>query len=251
MTLRVGRLPYLHAEPFYFDMERRGILLYDMAPNTVVSAALEGEIDAGLFSLLDCARLREDFEPVAGFCVATMRQAGSVLLYTTQPIEALADARIGVLDETATEVWLLRVLLQIKYQVQPAAYVPIQPLPDALLLTGNDALRLRSGVRGFAHTYDLGAEWFAWTALPFVFARWMVRKDVPAASQALLKDTLYVGLEDGVDRLYRLPDPREDILMLQRDVMKYMRNFRYYIGLSEQKAMDQFLEYVHQIGGPS
>ena len=30
MAMRVGRVPYLHAEPFYFDMARRGIELYEM-----------------------------------------------------------------------------------------------------------------------------------------------------------------------------------------------------------------------------
>ena len=47
MTLRVGRIPYLHAEPFYVDMERRGLVLYEMVPSALAGAVTDGDIDAG------------------------------------------------------------------------------------------------------------------------------------------------------------------------------------------------------------
>jgi len=53
MTMIVGRVPYLHCEPFYFDMARRGIELYDMVPRALVDAAEQGEIDAGPLPLED------------------------------------------------------------------------------------------------------------------------------------------------------------------------------------------------------
>ena len=31
MALKVARIPYLSCEPFYFEMERRGVELYDMS----------------------------------------------------------------------------------------------------------------------------------------------------------------------------------------------------------------------------
>jgi len=158
----------------------------------------------------------------------------------------LHSARIGVTDEAATASQLLDVLLRVKYQVQPAAYVSLQETYDAFLLIGNDGLRRRGGARGFAYTYDLGEEWHAWTGLPFVFSRWMVRKDVDPKALALLQDTLYVGLEVGVDALYGIAEPREDLLMLPRDIARYIRGFRYYIGTSEQKAIDQFRHYLQQ-----
>src|SRR6266446_1645300 len=247
MTLRVGRIPYLHAEPFYVDMERRGLVLYEMVPSALSGAITDGDIDAGPIPVVDCFRLADSLQPVAGFCVATVRTAGSVFLYSTKPMTDLHAARIGVTDEAATSSQLLDVLLREKYQVQPAAYVSLQETYDAFLLIGNDGLRRRGGARGFAHTYDLGEEWHDWTGLPFVFSRWMVRKGVDPKALALLQDTLYVGLEVGVDTLYGIAEPREDLLMLPRDIAKYIRGFRYYIGTSEQKAIDQFQHYLQQL----
>jgi chorismate dehydratase len=245
--MRVGRVPYLHAEPFYFDMARRGIELYELVPSALASAAENGVIDAGPVPLVDCFRLEDRFQPVAGFCLASLKQAGSIFLHSTKPIEGLHGSHIGITDEASTAPRLLQVLLSFKYQVQPDAYVPLHASHDAFLLIGNQGLRQRTGAPGFPHTYDLGEEWYTWTGLPFVFARWMVRKDLDPKDRALLQDALYVGLEEGVDALYHLADPREDLLMLPRDIVRYIQGLRYYIGMSEQRAIDQFRQYLEQL----
>ena len=228
-------------------MERRGIVLYEMVPSALATALTDGEIDAGPVPVVDCFRLADSLQPVAGFCVATPQKTDSIFLYSTKPMSALQDARIGITDEASTAARLLDVLLRVQHQVQPAAYVSLQDAYDAFLLIGNDGLRQRGGARGFAYTYDLGAEWHAWTGLPFVFSRWVVRQDVDPTARALLQDTLYVGLEVGVEALYGITEPREDLLMLPRDIARYIRNFRYYIGTSEQQALDLFRHYLQRL----
>jgi chorismate dehydratase len=246
MALRIGRVRYLHTEPFYFAMARRGMAFYELVPGAVTAARQTVAPTPGQcrwWTVGACktalSRWREQ--------VASVQRAGSSLLYSTRPITALAGAHIGVTDEAATALRLLHVLLRLKYQVQPAAFGPLQAAHDAFLLIGNQALRQRRGAPGFPYTYDLGAEWHAWTGLPFVFARWMVRKEVAAKDKALLEETLYVGLEDGVEALYQVAEPREDLLMLPRDIVMYIQGFRYYIGQSEQQAIDQFQRYLQQL----
>ena len=247
MVLSVGRVPEFHTEPFYFDMQRRGIALYEMVPSALAAAVTDGEIATAPLPLVDCFRLADSLQPIAGFCVASVQKTGAALLYSTKPIADLTGVRIGITDEDPTAVQLLDVLLRLKYQVQPAAYVPLQATPEAFLLSGNAALLRRGGARGFPHTYDLSAEWHAWTGLPFVFSRWMVRQDIDPKALALLQDTLYVGLEEGVDALYQIAEPREDLLMLPRDIVRYIRNFRYYLGTSELKAIALFQHYLQQL----
>lgn len=249
MTLRVGRIPYLHCDPFYFDMARRGIELCEMVPSALASAAENKVIDAGPVPLAECFRLEDRFQPVTGFCIASRKHMGSILLFSTKPIQELHGAPIGVTDEASTAARLLHVLLRLKYHVQPAAYVGLDVPHDAFLLIGHQALRRRLGVPRFPHTYDLGAEWQAWTGLPFVFSRWMVRRDVDPKDQALLQDTLYVGLEEGVNALYAIAKPREDLLMLPRDIITYIQGLRYYIGSEEQKAIDRFRQSLSQVDG--
>ena len=98
-------------------------------------------------------------------------------------------------------------------------------------------------MRGYPHRYDLGQEWHNFTDLPFVFSRWMRRDSMEHREAMLLEDTLYVGLEEGVDSLFHLSEPRENLLMLARDVMEYIIGYRYFVGLSEQKSIDLFRAY--------
>ncbi len=105
------------------------------------------------------------------------------------------------------------------------------------------------GVRGFPHQYDLGEEWYEWTGLPCVFSRWLVRQDVESKDKALLEDALYVGLEEGVNAMYQLSDPRNDLLMLQREVTEYIRGLRYFMRIPEQRAIAQFRHYLQQLDG--
>jgi chorismate dehydratase len=246
--MRVGRIPYLHAEPFYFDMARRGIELHEMVPRALVTAAEAGDIDAGPLPLADSFRLCDRFQPLGGFCVASVKQAGSLLLFSNRPMTGLNGAHIGVTDEASNTLSLLNVLLRLKYRVEPKAFVPLDGATEAFLLIGNQALRQRMGTPGFGYAYDLGAEWHAWTGLPWVFCRWMVRKDAAPRDIALLQDALYVGLEEGVNALYGLAEPREDLLMLPRDIVSYIQGLRYHIGHAEQRAIERFQQYLKQLG---
>jgi chorismate dehydratase len=133
--------------------------------------------------------------------------------------------------------------------VQTATHVALDAAHEAFLLIGNQGLRQRMGTPDFPHTYDLGTEWHAWTGLPFVFSRWMVRKDVSPKDLALLEEALYFGLEEGVDALCELAEPRQDLAMLPRDIATYIRGFRYFIGRPEQRAIDQFRHYLQQLEG--
>jgi chorismate dehydratase len=247
MALKVGRIPYLSCEPFYFAMERRGIALYDVVPSGLAGAAVSGEVDAGPIPLVDCCRLDEGFRFLSGFCLATIRKAGSVLLHSKPPIQELSGAYIGISGEAATSFRLLQVLLALKYQVSAATYVTLQEPNDACLHVGNAGLRQRHGVRDYAHIYDLGEEWYQWTGLPFVFAHWMVRRSADPKEIALLQDTLYEGLQDWADGLFHSADVRDEVLMHPRDILEYTQGLRYFVGRTEQRAIDVFQRYMGEL----
>jgi chorismate dehydratase len=247
MALRIGRIPFLSCEPFYFEMERRGIELYDMGPSALAAAVAQGEIDAGLLPLVDCFPLDEPFRFLSGFCVATIRRAVSVVLHSKPPIQELSGARIGIPAEAATSFRLLQVLLALKYQAASVAYVTLDDAHDAFLLMGNEGLRHRHGVPDHPYTYDLGEEWYQWTTLPFVFARWIIRKAVDPKEAAVLEDMLYVGLQDWADGLFRFSDARDDLPMHPRDRLEYTQGIRYFLGVPEQRAIDRFRNYLDHL----
>ncbi len=228
-------------------MERRGIELRNMGPNAVAEALEQGEIDAGPVSLVDTFRLARPEHsrratPITGFCVASVARATSSILHSKKPIEALGGGRIALGDGDATSVSLLKVLLTLKHEVRREVFVDQQSDHDAFLLTGNQALRQRRRVRGFPHRYDLGEEWQAWTGLPFVFSRWMASAAMERRDFVMLEDALFVGQEDWVNNLYKATGPRDDLLMLPREVLEYVQGLRFFIGVPEERAIALFQE---------
>ncbi|MDA1127395.1 MAG: hypothetical protein O2913_01695 [Chloroflexi bacterium] len=247
MVVIVGRVIALNFEPFYIDMERRGIVLNDAKLENVPQALRDGAINAGPVSLVDSFDLDDICVPVAGFCLSASDRAGSHLLYSKKPIEELSGATIASFNPDSTTRKLFQVLLAQKHNGNADTFVSMAEEHDAFVVSGDDALRRRRGTRGYGHRYDLGQEWHAMTGLPFVFSRWLGRKELTGDEMLLIEDTLYVGLEDGVDSLFHLADPKDHLLMMARDIVDYIIGYRYFVGLSERKSIDLFKEYLAKL----
>ena len=242
MPIKVAHIPNLECEAFYYDMERRGIELVNLEPGAVTGALEQGEVDAGPVPLVDMRRLADKAAPVHGFCVASVSRATLSVLHSREPIQDLGGGRTVLGASDTASVALLRVLLAQKYNVDPVTFVDEQADHDALLLTGNPSLRRRRGIRGYPHRYDLGEEWQAWTGLPFVFSRWMASSSLERQDRVVLDDSLFVGQEDWMNNLYKDTGPRNDLLMLPREVLEYVQGLRFFIGVPEEHSMALFQE---------
>ena len=244
MKIRVGRIPYLNSEPFYYGLVRDDIELIHLVPSALSQAAERGDIDAGPVPVVDCFRLEDRFTQLGQFCSATMVKARSIRFYSKRPIEELQGATVAVTGETSTSRRLLDVLLTRRYDVTPGCYVSLDEPNDGFLLIGDGALRRRYGVPSYPYRYDLGEEWHRWTGLPFVFALWMVRNDVSPELAAHLENVLYGCIDEGLDHVDDISRMRADVRMSPKEVAEYYRGFRYRVGAEEQKAIGLFRKYL-------
>ena len=112
----------------------------------------------------------------------------SVALFSKRPIRELDGATILLSASSRTSVLLLELFCRHRWSIAPrfatarAEAVDLESLSglphDAVLVIGDAALMLDAR-HGYSHKVDLGAEWKAWTGLPFVFAVWAARRDAP------------------------------------------------------------------------
>ena len=248
MPTTVGHVPNLECEAFYFDMERRGITLVDMEPNQVADALESGDIDAGPVPLLDVPRLSPCASPIERFCVASVTRSVACVLLSNSDIGELSGHAIALNEPDPTSLQLLRVVLELKHGITDLSFVDAQSDHQAMFLTWNQGLRGRRAVRGYSQRYDLGEEWQEWTGLPFVFNRWMARSDMERQDFVVLQDALFVGQEDWMNNLYKSTGPRNDLLMLPREVLEYVQGLRFFMGVPEERAIEAFREKLSQLG---
>ncbi|MCH8222723.1 MAG: menaquinone biosynthesis protein [Chloroflexi bacterium] len=241
MRIRVGRMPYLNSDVFYRALPAEAADLVDMPPRAMAAATERGELDAGPLPMAEVLRMGDQLVPIGDYCVATMRESTSILFFSRAPAEQLRDARIAVTDHTSSSVQLLRVLFAERWLVAPGEYVGLDEEHDAALVIGDPALQARNGLEGFPHVYDLGAEWYNHTrGLPFVYARWMARRDAEPGMVADFAAALERAYEQGMELLEEIAGGRPELGMSQDEKLKYLQGFSYRLGAPEFASLDRF-----------
>lgn len=248
----LAHVPYLNSAPFF-----QGLSLgtrwqaASMPPRQFGQAAEQGTVDAGPMSLMDFLRLQNRFERVGHLGIAVRGRSGSALLFSRVPVRQLDGAVITVSEETSTTVMLLRLILEQRYHLAPAAYrraASAAPTvePAAVLLIGDEALRFRANNRTHPFEIDLSFEWWLWKHLPFVFAVWAVRTGCDAEAKEQLSRALFRALAVNSGRLAELAGERAGAVGLSADVLTaYLEQFVYRLSEPEERGIQHFTELVH------
>ena len=228
VTPRLGRIPYLNTEPFFGDDQVRASAVAEV-PRRMIELALAGAVDIAPL-------------PAGEMGIATRSDARSVLLLSRVPIDRLGGRPIGVIDDTATSVRLLKVLLHLRYEVTAFRLQSLDLDGDAMLLIGDRALQARSERLEFPHVVDLAAAWHEWTALPFVFAFWMARREVGPAETEEAVAYLEESLERNRHDLGALGERHAELGLSPAEAAGYLRKFEYRFTPPVWDGLERFRE---------
>lgn len=258
--MKIGQIPYLNSVLFYNGLageaaERRGldIELLPLVPRQLSGAAIEDVVDAGPVPLVTCWDIENRYESLGDFCIATKTKAYSILLFSKAPFEELDGANIGVTVETSTSVRLMKVLLANVWRVSPGGYTKLDwPRNDAFLLIGDEALLHSRGVDGYPHVADLGEVWNGWTGLPFVFAQWMVRRDLDAGRREALSAAIGDAMDSGWKQFETVVTPHARRLSMSvEEVRNYLEAFHFRMTDATRAATRRFRELDSAVTGTS
>jgi chorismate dehydratase len=261
MNLNIGFIPYLNMVPFHqgfgpepLQSNDLSIQFKKLSPRQLGLEAEAGHLDAGAMSLVDTFRLSDRFEPLGDFGIGVKRAAGSVLLFSKVPLSELQGI-CAVTDDTSTSVRLLQILAEKRYGRQGVNYGRVASWDlfdgsaESLLLIGDDALRARrQGVKGYPVVTDLATEWFAWQGTPFVFARWVIRKDLPEFAKNSLQSYLDNSLKSSVLNNASLCDFEAPIRGLTpQEVGAYWDGFQFKLTSENKNALQSFKSMLETV----
>jgi chorismate dehydratase len=256
--IRLGHINYSNCIPVHaglLDALPAGVQLVRDVPAGLNRALANGEIDAAPCSSIEFARHAGEYRILPGHAIGSDGPVQSILLETSVPADRLDGRRVAVPDASATSVVLLRALLELRLGVRPRlewydqadAADPLDGGAAAALRIGDVALR-RVAAPGRT-VLDLGAEWTAWTGLPFVFAVWQVRRDAgaPAARRLvrLLRESRDHFLHDRVRIAHRYA-PQYGVAPDR--LLDYWASLRFELDETMQRGLLHFYHLAAELG---
>ncbi len=249
----IGKIPYLNSIPFYANFEKRQFRILPVVPRRMGVLNTKGQIDAGLFSLIDYFSQEENLE-FMNWGLASRDQVKSVMLFSKEGWGDLNGKKIGITDDTATSVRLLNVLLEKKYGVRAKferLHAGVNDLSgyDAVLLIGDEAMRRNKfGLDGYELVFDLAKEWYDWKKLPFVFAVWAVKKSLDESVKNELKEIIERSLSKSeLDFVSVAGLHGKQIGWSEQETREYLEGFNFRLGEREREAMREFRALVEEV----
>jgi chorismate dehydratase len=270
---RLGIIKYTNVAPLLHSLEQelsgQSIDWLRGVPSEINTALLEGRVDLANISAFEFIQNADRLRALPDFSISVLGPVYSVSLFHTVPWDELEGAKIAVTTDSATSTNLLRTLLKldgINATLEPQApnLEKLLETYPAVLLIGDGALsewyrlcgpisetlqmfrlpgsgKLSSGKR--VMVTDLAESWYAHTGMPFVFAVWAARTDVPPPKDLVL--AMRRARRHGIGHLGEIAKLEAQRLNLpERIVQHYLWNFRYHLEAPDRAGLNTFAEMI-------
>jgi chorismate dehydratase len=176
-SLRVGCVKYFNARPLIRGWP--GNVEFDH-PSALCQRLAKGRLDVALVSSFEFLR-NPIYRIVDDVSISSDGPVYSVVVAHRGPFSDIEEIELDPASETAVN--LLRCLLaelgltaRLTRAVQGSS-----GLPRARLIIGDQGISFRQNYAGEFQFWDLGEQWKNLTGLPFVYALWLSRPEVPDA----------------------------------------------------------------------
>ena len=241
--MRITAVSYLNTKPFIYGLFRSDLAgTFDLSldiPSVCAQKLLTGEADIALAPVAIIPELPEAYL-VSNYCIGATGAVKTVCIFSEKPLKKIKYLYLDF--HSRTSVALTRILCEKYWHINPE-FIPATPGFESKIKGDTAALIIGDRAVGkaqqYAYTYDLGAEWKAWTGLPFVFAAWISTK--PLNSEWLLR--FNIALERGLGLLPELTKILPAIPDF--DIEAYYReNISYTLDAEKWQALHLFLGYL-------
>jgi chorismate dehydratase len=177
---------------------------------------------------------------IGDYCIGAEGEIATVALFSEVPMNEIKKIYLDY--QSRSSVALLKFLVKEYWGINPEI---IQAENDAYrreikgttagLVIGDRAFEQRK-ISTFI--YDLGSEWRKITGLPFVFAAWISRKELPADFIKIFNEANAVGLTH-IDEIVK--ETPFDLYDLSK---YYSLHLSYRMDEQKKKGMELFLKYI-------
>lgn len=239
MNIKIACVDYLNTLPLLQGLKKATLpyaRILELNPKMCLAAFKKNEVDIALVPTGGLHKL-EDYRIFGSTCIGSADYVHSVAVFSNQDIRILD--KIWLDSHSTTSVNLLKILYHDYFQKEiEFEYVDVNNLRikdnEGVLMIGDKAF---AGYHAFSHVCDLGHVWYEHTQLPFVYACWVGKKDVPDEILVQVDQALITGMhniESTIDQY--------ESNSLGIDFRTYLtKHIQYNFGPMQKEGLDRFL----------
>jgi len=254
-TLKIGKIPYLNLFPFFYYLEglkEPSFEFIEAVPSQLNKLLRKGEIDVSPSSSIEYLLNQDLYEIIEGHSVSSIGPVKSIILFSSLPIEKLKNRTVLATDQSDTSVVQLKIIaniflnLNIKIKRSNLSFEEGLKRYPAYLLIGDEAMKKAFTNRVY-YTYDLGELWHRHTGLPFVYALWIIRKEVANKKSIMirkLKDALDIIKKKFLENPLKIAHlPQIGGLIGVQNVAEYWRSLSFDFTEAHRRGLKLFMDY--------
>jgi chorismate dehydratase len=254
MTHPIAMIPYANMAPYVAMGPPRGCCFVPYTPRRSIAALKNKAVWAAAVPVGGLPALGDLVVPVGSFGIAALEKVMSVLFFSRRPLEAFGPAdTVRLTDESASSVRLLYLLMAERLGAERIpALAAAGEAADGELVIGDAALKWlyrweKTGqVETYTHVTDLVSLWHELLGLPFVFARWVVRRDAPESVQRGLSRWLDFFTDREAELIERsVPETASRLGLPREYVRRYLHLIRRCLTPLEEAGQERFRQQWH------
>ena len=190
---------YYNTLPFTFGLkENEHFNLIMDIPSKCMGYFLSGDADIALVPVATLLN-QEGFKIITDYCIGCVGEVRTVAIFSKSKISDIK--RIYLDKDSRTSQLLVKILCRKYWEIDPVfeqknvRELDTSDLSEdtAILMIGDKVFDAEGR---FEYAYDLGEEWQKMTGLPFTFAVWIARENVPEEVISDLNKSLSIGVND-------------------------------------------------------
>ncbi|MBF0302659.1 MAG: menaquinone biosynthesis protein [Desulfamplus sp.] len=209
----MGKIDYINASPVYYGLDHglkpEWIEMIEGPPAVLNSMIKNSQLEISPVSSAFYGMNHKELMILPDLSISCHGEVLSVILMTNYPIEELDSKTIVLTQDSATSAALVK-LVVIQKGINPNFITgklrTVSDVPsdaDAAMIIG-DAAMSQPWEKRFKYRIDLGNLWYETTGLPFVFALWVVRREIVISHYDEIKDALeilYKSRQEGYNNI--------------------------------------------------
>jgi chorismate dehydratase len=246
---KISIVNYTNTLPFKWALKKSALIqsidLQEDIPSICGQKLKFGQVDLALIPVAMLAEL-DRFFIETDFCIGAHGKVDSVKLYSQVPLKQMETVTLDY--QSRSSITLTKVLFKF-YWKKSVQYLDASPGFEQQIGGSNAAVVI--GDRTFAlngryaYEYDLADEWKKFTGLPFVFAAWVSREQLPQEFISEFNSVLKYGT-DHIEKAVEENGPVKN-LSPEKTIEYLTQRIDYRLDPDKRRALNLFLDYIKQL----